>query len=46
MRTLTVEHNRSKYVGNEKPEEPHEVAITVVAAAIILLAFIVVALMT
>ncbi len=41
-----MEHNHPKYVGSEQPDAPSEAAVAVVAAVIVLIAFIVVALLT
>ena len=45
-RPLMLEQNQKNYVEEEQPNHPQEVAITVIAAVIILIAFIAVALLT
>jgi len=41
-----MEHNHPPYVRNEQPGAPQEAAVAVVAAVIVLIAFIVIALLT
>ena len=46
MRTLTMEPEHKYPVSEDQRSDPHEIAITAIAAAIILIAFVVVAVLT